>query len=289
MMRVKSKNILITGVSSGLGYDLAKVFIARGYTVYGSVRKASDASRLSEEMGESFHPLVFDVTDFEAIDNAAQALETKIGAEGLGGLVNNAGIAQAGSLMDISMEAFRYQFEVNVFGLVKVTQAFLPLLGARENHTPMPGRILQVSSASGKFGMPFMSAYVGSKHAIEGVSHSIRRELIKFGIDVVIVGPGPVKTPIWKKSMPEEESAYFEDSVYSESLKIYQARILGTTIKKALDSAYAAKVMVDIFEKKNPKVRYSLMAGKFQNWTLPRLLPDRFLDKYIGKAIKLIK
>ncbi|MEO1256588.1 MAG: SDR family NAD(P)-dependent oxidoreductase, partial [Bacteroidota bacterium] len=117
-----SKNILITGASTGIGYDLAKVFVTNGYKVYGSVRKQEDAERLSNELGKNFHSLIFDVTDFKAVETAYEKLNKEIGGEGLAGLVNNAGIAIGGPFMDLSLDEFKHQFEVNVFGLIKVTQ-----------------------------------------------------------------------------------------------------------------------------------------------------------------------
>ena len=198
-MKPVSKNILITGVSTGIGYGAARQFIQSGYTVFGSVRTPADANRLQAELGESFTPLVFDVTDAEAIGQAARFLTNHLAGSGLGALINNAGIAIGGPIQDQPMDVFRQHFEVNVLGLVQVTQAFLPLLGARANHPVQPGRIQNISSVNGQVAIPFMGAYVGSKHAVEGLSHSLRRELALFGIRVIIVGPGAVKTPIWGK------------------------------------------------------------------------------------------
>ena len=285
----KSKNILITGASTGIGYDLAKVFVEAGYTVFGSVRNQSDAARLREELGSTIQPLVFDVTNHKAVDEVAEKLNEKIGEEGLGGLINNAGIAIGGPFMDLDIEEFRYQFEVNVLGLVKVTQAFLPLLGARDSHGVQPGKILQISSIAGKIGMPFLAPYAGSKHAVEGISQSLRRELQLYGIDVIVIGPGPIKTPIWNKGAGEVQDAKFENSPFYKSLKIFQNKFVVAAVKRAWTSEKAATIMLRVFEKSRSRTRYGLIPQRLKNWILPRLLPDRTLDKFVKKSLKLYK
>ncbi|MEQ6167504.1 SDR family oxidoreductase [Ekhidna sp. MALMAid0563] len=284
----KSQNVLITGVSTGIGYELVKIFVEKGYNVFGSVRKQADADRLSGELGEHFHPMIFDLTDFEAIENAAKWLEGEIGSEGLGCLVNNAGIAVGGPFVDLKIEDFRQQFEVNVFGLIKVTQAFLPLLGARENHSTAPGKIMQISSVSGRMGMPFVSPYVGSKHAVEGITESLRKELLVFGIDVVLIEPGPIKTPIWKKSM-DPLFDKFKNSLYLPIMKKSHEKFMGPSIENALSAEKAAEIIFKEFEKKRSSTRKVIIAQKFKNWTLPRLLPTRIVDKFLGKALGLLK
>lgn len=283
----KSKNILITGASTGIGYDLAKIFVENGYTVYGSVRKKEDADRLSYEFGQGFKAVLFDVTDHDSVDRAAKQIEEEIGDEGLGGLINNAGIAIGGPMLDLSIEDYRLQFEVNVIGLIKVTKSFLPLLGARDGHSSDPGRIVQISSAAGKIGMPFMSPYAGSKHAVEGVSESLRRELQLFDIDVIIIGPGPVKTPIWDKGITNELKDRFKDSKYAESISIFQNTFVKDAIENGWKSEKAAKIIFNAFESARPKVRYALVAQRFKNSILPGLLPNRALDKFVRKKLKL--
>ena len=285
----KSKNILITGASTGIGYDVAKIFVANGYTVYGSVRKQEDADRLSKEFGEAFHPLIFDVTDFDAVEKVAEQLEKEIGDVGLGALINNAGIAVGGPFMDLKVSDYKHQFEVNVFGLIKVTQVFLPLLGAKDNPPSEPGKILQISSVAGRHGMPFMSAYSGSKHALEGITESLRKELLMFGIDVILIEPGPIKTPIWDKGVSAAEEDKFEGSVYFSALKAFQEKFVAKAVKDAWTSERAAKIIFNSFSSKRPKPRVLIVPGKFKNWTLPRIMPTRTVDKFLGKALGLIK
>lgn len=284
-----SKNILITGASTGIGFELCKAFVGKGYRVFGSVRKQADADRLLAETDGKMEPLLFDVTDHAAIERAAAEVTEKIGSEGLAGLINNAGIALGGPLMHVPIEDFRYQFEVNVIGLVKVTQSFLPLLGAQPQPTFPPGRILQMSSVAGRLAMPFISPYVGSKHALEGISDSLRRELMLYDIDVVVIEPGPVKTPIWYKGADEEKNAAYYQTAYGESLGIFQKIFVKNAVKKGLEADDLAQRVVRIFETPKPKTRYALVPQRWSNWTLPRLLPTRVLDKAVAKNLKLLK
>lgn len=279
------KNILITGVSTGIGYSCVKAFIKRGDRVFGSVRKQSDADKLKLEFGINFIPLLFDVTDQEAIDKAYLEVENILNGQGLDCLINNSGIAEGGPVLHIDIEKIKKHFDINVIGLFRVTKKFLPLLGARKNHNYKAGRILNVTSVAGKISAPMIAPYVGSKHAVEGMSHSLRRELLIYGIKVVIVAPGAVITPIWDKGIDDEA---FKNTDYGDSIKLFadQAR------KKADKGFTADKVandIVKIFENPNPKVRYAIVPNYLVNWFIPRLLPHKIIDLIIGKTMKLIK
>ena len=195
--------VVVTGVSTGIGWASAKLLLDKGFGVFGSVRKDADAQRLKSEFGANFTPLMFDITDEAAVLSAARDVRAAINGETLAGLVNNAGIAVAGPVLEISVEQFRRQMEVNVVGPVIATQAFGPLLGSDASLKGPKGRIVMISSVAGRNGNPLTPAYAASKHALEGLSESLRRELMLFGIDVIIVAPGPVKTPIWSKGDEE--------------------------------------------------------------------------------------
>ncbi|WP_341871367.1 SDR family NAD(P)-dependent oxidoreductase [Spirosoma oryzicola] len=279
-MKPVSKNILISGVSTGIGYGAARQFIQRGYTVFGSVRQQADADRLQAELGPRFVPLVFDVTDASAIAKSAQWLTDQLGDSGLGGLINNAGIAVGGPLHYQPIETIRNHFDVNVLGLIQVTQVFLPLLGARANHPVQPGRILNISSVNGQVAIPFMGAYVGSKHAVEGISHSLRRELKLFGIPVVIVGPGAVKTPIWGKGT--DISAY-RDTAYYPAMQWFLKQVEASE-QRGFSVDYLGERIVQIHETKHPHTRYAIVPNKLTSWILPRLLPDRTIDWILGRV-----
>lgn len=253
------------------------------------MRNQEDADTLLESFGDQFAPLIFDVTDYEAVDKAALELKERVGEEGLGALINNAGIAVAGPMLEIKMDDLKYQFDVNVFGLTKVTQAFAGLLGARENHSSSPGRIIQIPSVNGRIAPPFMGPYSGSKHVVEGISDSLRRELSLYGIKVVIVQPGPIKTPIWEKSSDESLYVDFLKGPYAESMMIFRNVFMGQAEKHALSSEWLAEQVVKIHQKPNPKNRYAFVPKRFQNWTMPRLLPSKTLDGIIAKSLKLRK
>jgi short-subunit dehydrogenase len=280
------KSYVITGVSSGIGYELCRQLVDRGHRVFGSVRNQKDATQLSNELGSNFIPLIFDVTDYEAVDASVQTVE-KTCPEGIDGLINNAGIAVGGPLLHIPMDQIEKQFQVNVFGLIKVTQAFAPLLGARSNHSARPGRILQISSVSGKIGFPFIAPYVGSKHAVEGISASLRRELLKYGIDVIVIGPGAVKTPIWEKGEEDVYKSNYLETDYVASLEIFQGKFVKQSLKTALSVEYLVKRIMTILQSEHPKTRYTFISQKLTNYLLPRLLPDRIFDRILKKGLKL--
>lgn len=285
-MKQPSKAILITGASTGIGYGCAKELHRRGYQIFGSVRKQADADRLKKELGDNFTPLLFDVTDIAGIQKAVAVVEATLGEnQGLAGLINNAGIAIGGPLMLQPMNDVRQHFEVNVFGLIEVTKAFLPLLGARKNHLNAPGRILNISSVGGKIGAPFIGAYVATKHAVEGLSQSWRRELLLYGIDVIIIGPGSVATPIWDKGVdviPYKDTPYGKTSANFAKLAIEDG-------KKGFTVDEIGVRIANIYEKRKPKTRYALVPRKLKNWTIPRMLSDRLLDRLIGKSTELIQ
>ena len=284
-MKTLSKTVLITGVSTGIGMGTAQQFIRKGYKVIGSVRKDADAERLKKQLGPDFIPIVFDVTDEKQVQLAAVELEKKLSGSGLAGLINNAGIATGGPLADMSMDTIRQHFEVNVFGLLNVTKAFLPLLGARQGHSVQPGKIINISSVAGKIGVPFLGAYSGSKFAVEGLSESLRKELQLYGIDVLLIGPGNVITPIWDKSGNVE--TYKTSAFYNMYKRFYEYII--TESKNGYTIDEFGQHVLTIFEKKKPSVRYALVKERMKDWIIPRLLPSRMLDRMLGKATGLIK
>jgi NAD(P)-dependent dehydrogenase (short-subunit alcohol dehydrogenase family) len=278
------RSIVITGVSSGIGYGAAKEFANNGYRVFGSVRKEEDAERLAAELGPSFTPLLFDVTDREAVLRAAERVGEVLDGSGLAGLVNNAGTAIGGPLMHQPLDEVRRHFEVNVVGLVSVTQAFLPLLGAKKPRTHEPGRVLNISSVGGKIASPFIGAYAGTKHAVEGISDSLRRELMPYGIDVVVIEPGAVRTEIWDKGAAGAER--YADTDYADSISRFGEYAVGLA-KNGYSPEEFGRFVREVFEKRRPRTRYAISPRKFANFTVPRLLPDRWLDRLIARNVGL--
>ncbi|MFA0963491.1 SDR family oxidoreductase [Roseivirga sp. BDSF3-8] len=269
------KTIVITGVSTGIGKALAEVFCQNSYHVFGSVRRAEDAADLGQAFPEYFTPLVFDVQDEEAIDEAVNIVERRLAGGCLSGLINNAGIAIGGPLELQPLEEVQRHFNTNVMGVVRVIRAFLPLLGTRPECSSSPGRILNISSVSGKLADPFVGAYAASKHALEALTASWRQELKVYGIKMVLIGPGSVDTPIWEKGIHPEKYA---GSPYSNSLQ-KAARMAASSGKEGWSPGFIAEKIYRIFHKKNPGRRYALVANKTKKWTIRRLLPLSITEK----------
>lgn len=279
------QSVVITGTSTGIGHASAKVLIARGFRVFGSVRKQADADRLQAEFGANFVPLIFDVTDEAAVHAAAREVRAALGGETLKGLVNNAGVAVAGPALEMSSDDFRKQIDINVIGPFVATQAFAPLLGADRSLKGKPGRIVMISSVAGLHGNPLLSPYSTSKHAIEGFSESLRRELMLYGIGVIIVGPGAVKTEIWSKT-DEIDLTRYDNSEYRpalERLRAY-ARQLG---ENGLPAEQLGELVHHVLTAPNPKVRYQVTPEPGRMF-LARFLPRRMMDRLVGKQLGLL-
>ena len=259
------KTVVITGVSTGIGWTCAKVLMKNGYHVFGSVRKASDAETLKREFGNSFTPLIFDVTNEADVQKAATQVRTALQGKTLSGLVNNAGLAVAGPLLHLSVKDFRYQLEVNLVGQFIVTQAFAPLLGADRTLSGNPGRIINMGSVAGKIGAPFLGAYTTSKHGLEGFSESLRRELMLYGVDVILVGPGSVVTPIWDKAENTDVSPFIKTD-YAPALKKFRDFFISRG-KSGYPPEKVAETVLEALTAAHPKVRYSVVSKSFVNWT----------------------
>lgn len=276
------KSIVVTGASTGIGWGCVKVLVRDGFHVFGSVRKASDGERLSTEFGERFTPLVFDVTDEAAVAAGAKQVAAALANSTLFGLVNNAGIAVSGPLLYLPIDDFRHQFAVNLTGQLIVTQAFAPLLGADRARQGSPGRIVMMSSIAGRHGWPFLGAYASSKFALEGMSESLRRELILFGIDVIVVGPGAIATPIWDKAdaldvSPLANTPYgsalgrFKDYAVATGKKGLPPEAVGETVKKALTVS-------------RPRTRYTVAPDPIRT-SLINILPKRVVDRLLARQL----
>ena len=275
------KSIVISGVSSGIGYATANEFLRQGFQVFGSVRQPADQQRLQNEFADRFTALLFDVTDHKSIEAAAGQIAEKLGNRRLDGLINNAGIAVSGPLMHLSVDELRRQMEVNLIGLLKITQLFLPLLGTDPHRTGQTGRIINISSVSGRLALPFVGAYAASKYALEGLSDSLRRELMLYGIDVILIEPGNVGTPIWDK-VPDLKQ-YAQSRYYRMMQKVVTR--LQESKSSMLPNSFIAEKIHHALTVKKPKTRYVLVKDKFRNFTLPYLLPDRWLDHMVYKVL----
>ena len=279
------KSVVITGASTGIGWATAKLLLDRSFRVFGSVRKAADADRLKSEFGAHFTPLMFDVTDEAAVLAAAREVRVALNGETLSGLVNNAGIAVAGPVLELAADEFRRQMDVNVIGPIIATQAFGPLLGSDPQLKGPKGRIVMVSSVAGKNGNPLMSAYSASKHAIEGLSESLRRELMLFGIDVVIIAPGAVKTPIWGKAEEVDVSPYRNSPFFPALERI--RKFMRQLAENGLPPEKIAERIFEALTLPSPRVRYQITPDPMRH-VITSVLPKRMVDKIIAKRLGLM-
>jgi NAD(P)-dependent dehydrogenase (short-subunit alcohol dehydrogenase family) len=272
-----SGTVLVTGASTGIGEATVLHLRELGFEPIAAVRKDEDAKRLE---GQGVRTARIDVTDADQIAAAREAL----GDEPLAGLVNNAGIAVAAPLEFIPIDKLRQQLEINLIGQVAVTQAFLPALRRAR------GRIVNVSSIGGRVALPLVSAYNASKFGLEGLSDSLRRELRGQGVDVIVIEPGGVKTPIWNKGQrlademledvpPEAERLYGRmiETVRAETAKIEQER--------GMEPCEVAETIGTALTASRPRTRYLVgRDAKSRAW-MAKLLPDRVMDRLIGRAL----
>jgi NAD(P)-dependent dehydrogenase (short-subunit alcohol dehydrogenase family) len=281
-----NKAIVVTGTSTGIGWGIADVLIRKGLHVFGTVRSKADGERLQSEFGSAFIPLVVDVTDQSSIKLAVERVSGILGRSKLAGLINNAGIAIVGPLLHLPLGDFRRQLEVNLTAPFQVTQAFAPLLGADRTRVGEAGRIVNISSVGGKMGVPFLGAYVASKHGLEGMSESLRRELLIYGIDVILIEPGSVNTAIWDKAETEDYASYRQTD-YVSILETFRKAFIEDG-RKGLAPADIGELVYSALTTPKPSVSYTVLRQKFTKWTLPNLLPKRIVDRLIGRRLGLL-
>jgi NAD(P)-dependent dehydrogenase (short-subunit alcohol dehydrogenase family) len=279
-----SKDVVVTGVSTGIGWATAKVLISKGFRVFGSVRKQADADRLQREFGKDYVPLLMDIADADAVHQAAQKVGSVIGDRNLVGLVNNAGIVVSGPLLYLRPSEYRRQLEVNMISPLVVIQAFAPLLGTDKKRRGPAGRVVNMSSTVAKVVIPLLGAYSASKAGLEGMSDALRRELMLFGIDLVIIEPGTVNTPMYDKGEKEDLSE-FQRTEYWEAVQNFQKFIVAEARNNGLPPQRLGEAVHVALTTEKPKARYAVVPRRFKNWTLPRLLPVRMLDAAIAKQM----
>ncbi|HYD86843.1 MAG TPA: SDR family oxidoreductase [Vitreimonas sp.] len=275
--------VVVTGASTGIGRAAVASAGREGAHVFASVRKQADADSLRAEFGEAVTPLLFDVADEAAVRAGAAQVAAALGDRRLFGLVNNAGIAVPGPLLHLDTEELRRQFEINLFGVHNVTRAFADLLGADPQRQGKPGRIVMISSVGGQNGSPFVGPYSSSKFALEGYSQSLRRELLLYGIDVIVIGPGAIATPIWDKAEANDLNR-FANTPYGPMLQ----RVADYMLKQGregLPPSAVGDLIWRCLSDPKPKVRYPILRRPFMDRTLPRLMNPRTVDKIIAKRL----
>jgi NAD(P)-dependent dehydrogenase (short-subunit alcohol dehydrogenase family) len=280
------RSVVVTGASTGIGHATAKMLIDTGFRVFGSVRNKQDADRVAKALGADFTPLLFDITDEQAVKNAAAQVRPALEGRTLAGLVNNAGVSVPGPLLEVPIDDFRRQLEINVVGQVVVLQAFAPMLGIDPSLKGPPGRIVMISSVAGKRALPFAGPYAASKHAVEGMSESLRRELMLFGIDVIVIGPGPIKTEIWAKGAKVDLDRW-SNTPYSEPIKKMRGMMQGAGAS-GLPAEDVAQLVLHALTARKPRTRYTITPGHATR-LLMGLLPKRVQDRMIAQRVGLVR
>jgi NAD(P)-dependent dehydrogenase (short-subunit alcohol dehydrogenase family) len=276
--------VVVTGASSGIGRATATALCERGLRVLAGVRSDADAARFDDAAG--IEPLIVDITEAADVAAVAERVDTLAGnGFTLRALVNNAGIAVNAPVETIPLSEWRRQFEVNFFGHVAMTQALLPAL------LDSGGRVVNVSSIGGRVAGPTFGAYAASKFALEAMSDSLRREMGRLGVDVVVVEPGAVGTPIWDKG-----KSTFHD--LSADMSVEQRERYGDLVSTMLEQAEAmarggiapasaASVIVRAIEARRPRTRYLIGRDAKVAARLARVVPDRLLDAFIARGLRL--
>lgn len=279
--------VVVTGASTGIGRAAVASAVRNGAHAFASVRKQADADSLKAEFGEAVTPLLFDVADEAAVRAGAAQVAQALGNRRLFGLVNNAGIAVPGPLLHLETDELRRQFEINLFGVHNVTRAFAPLLGEDPQRMGRPGRIVMISSVGGQNGAPFVGPYSASKFALEGYSQSLRRELMLYGIDVIVIGPGAIATPIWDKA-EQNELKRFSNTPYAKAVGAVADYMLQQG-RKGLPASDVGDLIWRCISGANPKVRYAILRRPFMDRTLPKLLPPRMVDRIFAQRLGFLK
>jgi NAD(P)-dependent dehydrogenase (short-subunit alcohol dehydrogenase family) len=279
------KSVLITGASTGIGRAAALRLDRAGWRVFAGVRKEADADSLHEAGSGRLTPLTLDVTDGGQIAAAAERIGTEVGEAGLDGLVNNAGIGVMGPLETLPLDDFRRQIEVNLTGQVAVTQAMLPLIRRAT------GRVVFVSSAGGRMALPFGGPYHAAKFGLEAVADSLRQELRPWGIEVAVIEPGSIDTPIWERAVRSYEEMAARAPAAQEEL--YGKRLANLqegarrTAARGIPPEKAAEAIADALTARRPRTRRRVGLDAQGQVLLRRLLPDRALDRLLAAFLRL--
>lgn len=277
---MKPGGVVITGASTGIGEACTLRLDRLGFRVFAGVRRPADGERLRAATSDRLMPVYLDVTDSESIRSAAEQVARILGTDPLAGLVNNAGIAVAAPVEFLPLDALRRQLEVNVIGQVAVTQAFLPLLRQAR------GRIVNMSSVSGRIASPFLGAYSASKFALEALTDALRLELRPWGIRVSLVEPGVIQTPIWNKSLAAAET--LQAGLPPAAHELYglavEALRAGVSELKGLPPERVADAVVHALAARRPKARYVVGRDARLGAALSHL-PTRLRDSLVGRRL----
>jgi NAD(P)-dependent dehydrogenase (short-subunit alcohol dehydrogenase family) len=267
-----SKNIVITGCSSGIGHSLAEALLARGYRVLATARKLPDVALLESQGLES---LQLDVSDSSSIQHAVREILSRTDGK-IYALINNAGYGQPGAVEDLRREVLREQFETNVFGVLELTNALLPAMRMQSE-----GRIVNISSLLGLIALPFRGAYIASKFALEGLTDTLRLELRGSGIFAVLIEPGPISSEFRPNSfLAYKKNINPELSVHREKYRAMELRLTkpGPAMRFTLTPDAVLRKVIHALENSRPRPRYYVTTPTYVAAGLKRLFPHRALD-----------
>jgi short-subunit dehydrogenase len=276
---ITPKVLFITGISSGIGFATADFYLKAGWFVIGTYRKSQDGEYFKNNFSKNFLGIEVDVTDFVKVDQISSILKQN-NVHHIDALVNNAGVALAAPIEYQSFAEIQSILQINVIAVIKMTQIILPFL----KKSTVPARIVNISSVSGKNGTPFLGVYCTSKHAIEGFSESLRRELNLYGMKVSIVAPGSIKTPIWSKGF----DVNFDSTEYKNSFRKF-LNFANGEVDHALPVEAVVHDINHALTSDSPKIRYAPVPRKFQNWYLPKIFPLKMYDYLTCKVLGLNK
>jgi NAD(P)-dependent dehydrogenase (short-subunit alcohol dehydrogenase family) len=281
------KIVLLTGATDGLGRAAAILLAERGYRVVAAGRSAAKRAELdamAHQKKLSLESLEMDVCEDESVRRAVMSVYTKAGAIDV--LINNAGVSYVACVEDMRMEDWRRQFEINFFGVLRVTQAVMP--GMRERRS---GRIIMMSSASGLVTPPTQGAYSASKHALEGLSNALRHELYPFGVETVLIEPGYIVTGIQQAAI-ELAKPYTEKIQSGPYAKVYASAWAGSKSSRAKSKTTpedCARIILQAVEAPHPKPRYTVTPlATMVKWS-KRLLPDSATDRMIRRRYGIVR
>jgi NAD(P)-dependent dehydrogenase (short-subunit alcohol dehydrogenase family) len=277
------KSVFITGASTGIGKACALRLNALGFRVFAGVRQEKDGEELQRITSNNLVPIHLDVTDANSIAAAGELLYATLDDKGLDGLINNAGIAIAGPIEFIPIGELRHQFEVNVIGQVAVTQAFLGLLRQAS------GRIVNISSISGQVAFPLLGPYASSKFALEAISDALRVELRPWGINVILIEPGRIATPIWEKSMAKANENLQVlptrgKELYGSIIDYVRASMMNPS-RSMLRVETVAEVVEQALTARKPKPRYAIGRKTGRRILLFKFLPTGVRDWLMARRM----
>jgi NAD(P)-dependent dehydrogenase (short-subunit alcohol dehydrogenase family) len=279
-MTPNAQAVLVTGTGKGIGTAVTERLVELGYTVYAGVRQQADADRWRTH-SERVRPVLLDVTDATSIATATDVIRNTLRPQSLIGVVNNAGIAVAGPLEFLPIPELRRQLEVNVIGQIAVTQAVLPML--RESR----GRVINIGSIAGRSALPLTGAYAASKFAMEALTDSLRVELMPWGINVSIIEPGVIATPIWDTSLQHADEILQK---LPRTAIDYYGELIAAVRRRAkrgvggLPPRVVADAVVHALTAKRPRTRY-LIGKDARTRALFQRLPDRMRDRLIARQL----